>query len=213
MSPKRGSPLGGARAHAPGSVGNIGPGLDIMGMALAGPGDSVEVRLSHTPGVVVQDSGHPDLPKDPGANTAALAAQAAPVVGEVLPLRQPDGATIQVRIWGDEFYTVVESLDGYTLIRDPQTGYVCYAGLSDDGDTLWSTGVAMAPTKPEGLDLAPHIRINPEAAAAQARAARADFEKRRHEGPYAPRDGGGEPRGPTQGNVQGICLIVDFYFG
>ncbi len=77
MSPKRGSPLGGARAHAPGSVGNIGPGLDIMGMALAGPGDSVEVRLSHTPGVVVQDSGHPDLPKDAGANTAAFAAQAA----------------------------------------------------------------------------------------------------------------------------------------
>jgi homoserine kinase len=58
-------------------VGNIGPGLDIMGLALAGVGDTVEARLSRVPGVVVKDPGHPDLPREAGANTAALAAQAA----------------------------------------------------------------------------------------------------------------------------------------
>ncbi|HEY7681076.1 MAG TPA: homoserine kinase [Gemmatimonadales bacterium] len=65
------------RAYAPGSVGNVGPGLDIMGMALAGPGDVVEATRAAESGVVVLDAGHPDLPREAGANTAALAAQAA----------------------------------------------------------------------------------------------------------------------------------------
>ena len=65
------------RVFAPGSVGNVGPGLDIIGMALAGPGDVVEAAHAAEPGVVVLDAGHPDLPKEAGANTAALAAQAA----------------------------------------------------------------------------------------------------------------------------------------
>jgi homoserine kinase len=65
------------RAFAPGSVGNVGPGLDIMGMALAGPGDVVEAERARASGVVVLDAGHPDLPREAGANTAALAAQAA----------------------------------------------------------------------------------------------------------------------------------------
>jgi homoserine kinase len=65
------------RAFAPGSVGNVGPGLDIMGMALAGPGDVVIAERVAEPGVTVLDAGHPDLPREAGANTAALAAQAA----------------------------------------------------------------------------------------------------------------------------------------
>jgi homoserine kinase len=65
------------RAHAPGSVGNVGPGLDIMGLALAGPGDVVEAARATEPGVVVLEAGHADLPREVGANTAALAAQAA----------------------------------------------------------------------------------------------------------------------------------------
>ncbi len=72
-----GGPASRVRAFAPGSVGNVGPGLDIMGMALAGPGDVVVAERSATPGVVVLDAGHPDLPREAGANTAALAAQAA----------------------------------------------------------------------------------------------------------------------------------------
>jgi homoserine kinase len=63
-------------AFAPGSVGNIGPGLDIMGLALTGPGDTVEATRGSRPGILVLDPGHPDLPRDPEANTAALAARA-----------------------------------------------------------------------------------------------------------------------------------------
>ncbi len=49
-----------------------------------------------------------------------LRASAAPVMGELFDLRQPDGSLVPVRIWGDEFYRVVESLDGYTLVRDAE---------------------------------------------------------------------------------------------
>jgi M6 family metalloprotease-like protein len=138
-----------------------------------------------------------------------VSARADVVVGKVLPLKQPDGTLIQTRIWGDEYYTVVETLDGYTLVRDPQTGFICYARLADDGNNLLSTGVVVARADPATLGLMPHLRIHPAAAAAQAQAARADFQRRMAEGPWAPPAGRGV-RGPTVGNVQGICLIIDF---
>ncbi len=64
------------RVFAPGSVGNVGPGLDILGLALAGMGDTVEAERVEQPGVTVLDPGHPELPREPDANTAALAAAA-----------------------------------------------------------------------------------------------------------------------------------------
>lgn len=137
--------------------------------------------------------------------------QAHPVIGEILPLRQPDGGVIQVRIWGDEFYTDVESLDGYTLIRDQQSGWICYARLSADGNEYMSTGAPAGQADPGLLGVTPHLRINLASAQAKGAAVRADFERRAHAGPMAPpapRDG--SPRGPTIGNVQGICLIIDF---
>jgi homoserine kinase len=62
-----------ARAFAPGSVGNVGPGLDILGLALAGAGDEVLVERVEASGVVVRDAGHGDLPIRADKNTAALA--------------------------------------------------------------------------------------------------------------------------------------------
>ncbi len=63
-----------ARAFAPGSVGNVGPGLDILGLAVAGAGDEVLVERVDATGVLVRDAGHPDLPVRADRNTAALAA-------------------------------------------------------------------------------------------------------------------------------------------
>lgn len=40
-------------------------------------------------------------------------AAADPVYGKVFSLKQPDGSPYQVKIWGDEFYRIVESLDGW----------------------------------------------------------------------------------------------------
>jgi len=60
-------------AFAPGSIGNVGPGLDIMGLAVAGAGDTVTLQHSDSAGVVIIDPGHPALPTDPDRHTAALA--------------------------------------------------------------------------------------------------------------------------------------------
>jgi homoserine kinase len=69
-----------ATAYAPGSIGNVGPGLDILGLAVAGAGDTVLVARRDDDRVVVADAGHPELPTDPAANTAAIAASAVRVL-------------------------------------------------------------------------------------------------------------------------------------
>jgi homoserine kinase len=80
------------RAFAPGGVGNIGPGLDILGCALTGIGDSVEARIHGAPGVWIEEPGHPDLPRDAARHSSGLAAL------EVLRLaeRHETGVTLRV---------------------------------------------------------------------------------------------------------------------
>jgi homoserine kinase len=63
-----------ATAYAPGGVGNIGPGLDILGLALAGPGDTVRAEWVEQPGIRILEAGHPDLPAEASRHTAGLAA-------------------------------------------------------------------------------------------------------------------------------------------
>ncbi len=138
------------------------------------------------------------------------AARADVVLGELRPLRQPDGTTIMVRIWGDEFYSVVESLDGYTLVPDLPSGWICYAQLDAAADRLVSTGLAVGSVDPADLGLTPHLRISPAAAAKQAAASRLDFERRRYDAPLAPPSGSAGLRGPSTGNVLGLTLLIDF---
>lgn len=71
-----------ATAFAPASIGNVGVGFDMLGLAIAGPGDRVTVRRAGKPGIAlveVRDPGgqvHGDLPPDATRNTAAIAAGA-----------------------------------------------------------------------------------------------------------------------------------------
>jgi homoserine kinase len=64
------------RVYAPGSIGNLGPGLDVLGLAVEGRGDVVTAELSDAPGVTIAEPGHPDLPVDPLRHAAAIAAAA-----------------------------------------------------------------------------------------------------------------------------------------
>jgi homoserine kinase len=81
-----------ASAYAPGSVGNVGPGLDILGLAVAGAGDQVSIEWRDDSAIVIADPGHVDLSRDPAQHTAAIAAAAV--------LRRTDitrGMTLQIR--------------------------------------------------------------------------------------------------------------------
>jgi homoserine kinase len=62
------------RAFAPGTVANLGPGLDILALALDGAGDEVRVARVPGSGIVIESSGHPEIPREPGRNTAGIAA-------------------------------------------------------------------------------------------------------------------------------------------
>jgi homoserine kinase len=64
------------RAFAPASIGNLGPGLDVLGCALTGAGDTVTAEWCGDSGVVLRDAGHPELPTDPALHSSAIAAAA-----------------------------------------------------------------------------------------------------------------------------------------
>ncbi len=67
-----------ARAFAPATVANVGCGFDILGFAVAAPGDEVIARRCETPSVTIAcitgDGGQ--LPREASANTAGAAALA-----------------------------------------------------------------------------------------------------------------------------------------
>lgn len=61
--------------EAPGSIGNFGPGLDVIGCAVSGASDRVTVqRAEH--GLTVLEPGAPGLTDDPKRHAAAVAAAA-----------------------------------------------------------------------------------------------------------------------------------------
>jgi homoserine kinase len=64
------------RASTPGGIGNMGPGLDVLGCAIAGTRDEVIAEWWNEAGITVLDPGHPDLPRSPTRHTAAIAAGA-----------------------------------------------------------------------------------------------------------------------------------------
>jgi hypothetical protein len=67
--------------------------------------------------------------------------------GQVFTFTQPDGSAIQVRGWGDQYYAVFETLDGYTVTKNPATRYWEVARLAPDGNAL-----EPAPTLGDRLD-------------------------------------------------------------
>src|SRR3982751_957348 len=85
-----------ATAFAPGGVGNVGPGLDILGLALAGAGDTVRAEWCGESGVSILDAGHSDLPRQATQHTAGLAALA---VAKRAGYRQRNNRGIALTVW------------------------------------------------------------------------------------------------------------------
>jgi homoserine kinase len=69
-------------AFAPASIGNVGVGFDMLGLALAGVGDRVSATRTESPGITIAEVRgldgeiHPYLATDPEHNTASIAAKA-----------------------------------------------------------------------------------------------------------------------------------------
>ena len=65
-----------ATAFAPGSIGNVGPGFDVLGLAVDGIGDTVTIELTNEASQIASITGRDaDLvPRDATKNTASIAA-------------------------------------------------------------------------------------------------------------------------------------------
>ena len=116
--------------------------------------------------------------------------------GQIFTFTQPDGTPIQLRGWGDQYYAVFETLDGYTVTKNPATGYWEVARLAPDGNALEPApaagarldgacrrrrGAARAPRKRDGRG--PRVgpsRLRPPLRAAPSRTARAAARDTRH---------------------------------
>ncbi len=71
------------------------------------------------------------------------------IFGERLTYRDEHGDTVELRVWGDEFYARRETLSGYTVVYDTALGRYCYAQLVSGFFT--STGVPISKPPPPGL--------------------------------------------------------------
>ena len=84
------------RAFAPGGIGNLGPGLDVLGCAVTGPGDTVVAEWCDGEGIEVRDPGHPELTTDPALHSSAIAASA--VLRQALGGTRPPASGVALTI-------------------------------------------------------------------------------------------------------------------
>lgn len=144
-----------------------------------------------------------------------------PFIGKQFTFRQPDGTEFNVRGWGDQHHAFFETLDGYTIVPDPQTGFYSYAGVTSDGDELVSTGVTATIPNPSISGLSRSIRVS--RAAAKSRALESSsfppgtsrWEARRRQQQLLTMQSinGVHPAPPkrqTVGSFVGLCLLIQF---
>ncbi|MBT8038592.1 MAG: M6 family metalloprotease domain-containing protein, partial [Verrucomicrobiae bacterium] len=96
--------------------------------------------------------------------------------GKATQWTQPDGTKLQLRVFGDEFHGRTETVDGYTVVFDPETKTYHYADLDGNGENFRSTGKMAGAVDPQSLGLQKKVKLKPEARAAKAKAKYEAFE-------------------------------------
>lgn len=148
--------------------------------------------------------------------------------GEEFTFYNPDGSEVKVRGWGTQFAAVFETLDGFTVVQDPESGFFHYAILSEDGTELLPSGTRVVTVAPQELPMARHLRITREAAGRKAVAAqeetgvqprwkirRQERRQRRTRSTASSDDppdniSEGGPLAATIGSYVGLCILIQF---
>jgi M6 family metalloprotease-like protein/uncharacterized repeat protein (TIGR01451 family) len=86
-------------------------------------------------------------------------AQASPAYPVVKTFEQPDGEKLMLRLWGDEFAHGWQTLDGYTVIKNPETGYWEYAIQDRNGELAPSGIVVGEGVPPISKGLRPSLEV------------------------------------------------------
>lgn len=155
-----------ATAFAPASIGNLGVGFDMLGLAIAGVGDRVTARRTQGSAVTVKEvfgldgQPHPYLSKDAECNTASIAAAAlwrAAAAPGGLELVVHKGIPLQSGMGSSAASAVAATVAANALLdtpREPQE-LLLYAA---EGERFASGGVHadnIAPSLLGGLVLCP----------------------------------------------------------
>ncbi len=74
-----------------------------------------------------------------------------PALDTVRQIEQPDGTAFAARLWGDETGHGWETLDGYTVIKDPATKFWHYARVDQTTHKLTAAGIVSATRPPANL--------------------------------------------------------------
>ena len=136
---------------------------------------------------------------------------AAPFFGKIMRFPQPDGTSVDVKLYGDEYYMRAEGLDNYTLIRDKTTDWICYAVLATDGSELISSGIVyrgktgIASSLKSNLNIPHHIDISDK-----SREKLIFNHKRLLNRSLDPETWLNTASSPVIGNIKGLCIVIDF---
>lgn len=134
----------------------------------------------------------------------------------------PDENSFEAIGWGNQHYAVFETLDGYTIIKNPTDGFYEYAELSRDKSDLVPSGVRVGAVSQRPPEIEKHLRVRREAVGVKARRAikllggRPRWEVRRERRREATQRAmlagavGVPPTDHTVGDYVGLCLLIQF---
>jgi M6 family metalloprotease-like protein len=91
----------------------------------------------------------------------ALNLGAVPAPPFLLDRTQPDGTKIKIRVYGDERFMIAEDENGFTIIKDSETGFFVYAEKDAEGK-LKGTSFQVGKDDPDTLGLSKHLRPDKE---------------------------------------------------
>jgi M6 family metalloprotease-like protein len=133
--------------------------------------------------------------------------------GTEMLFKQADGSMVKVKVYGDEFYQRVESIDGYTLIRNKK-GWICYATVAVDQQDFVSTGVVYNGVTADNIKGFPHLRkglrLGPEVIARKREAIRYELEKNAPPLKLREKNRLDGARSSTVDHVRGLAILIDF---
>lgn len=135
------------------------------------------------------------------------------ITGEILTFSQEKGPDVELRVFGDEFYSRYENLDGYTVVYNTDLGRFCYAYLFK-GEFV-SSGVDLNHAPPEKIWR--HFKESEQVRNAKFKT---KYAKMIPPAPpdqpidnlrtFGPNKGLLEGRRLTEGDIKGLTILIQF---
>ncbi|MCE7042486.1 M6 family metalloprotease domain-containing protein [Dyadobacter sp. CY312] len=147
---------------------------------------------------------------------------AAPFLNERFTFTNPDGSTVEVIGSGNQFFAHFETDDGYTVVKDPQSGFYTYAEITNDKDLSPVSNAIVGKVDPASLNLEKHVRASASVARGVASTSNLlqgpepRWKKRREEKKAQQMRSlnaglsAGPMLAPTVGNYVGLCILIEF---